>query len=330
MQPRIQDFRFADYVRAAGLAHCVQARAFSGGAKLGALYLDTAWLDTRNWFPITNDAATLYHFFGVFARAKIDYLYAPQTFAALAARAQELSREPDYARALALGGGANYWHFVMDFAPRLVFTLEGGDPATPLLVGPDFGPQQQGVLDHVFAARGLKTPRVIVLPEGIAPVRRALFPSVLPRAVAVELWDRFLPHTPRKAERLIFARRGNVRQRKLLNEDEIIALAQRRGFEIIDPGAMSFAEQVETFRDAKVVMGAHGAALTNVAFAPKGGALVEFIAGIEQPFFQQLAEAKQWRRIAIRDESVAASEAHHHDMRIDPKRVERTLDELGL
>jgi len=38
---------------------------------------------------------------------------------------------------------------------------------------------------------------------------------------------------------------------------------------------MSFAEQVQTFRNADIVVAPHGAAATNMVFAPAGATLIE-------------------------------------------------------
>jgi capsular polysaccharide biosynthesis protein len=38
---------------------------------------------------------------------------------------------------------------------------------------------------------------------------------------------------------------------------------------------MSLADQVELFSEAKVVIGPHGAGLTNIMFAPKGAIVIE-------------------------------------------------------
>ena len=93
---------------------------------------------------------------------------------------------------------------------------------------------------------------------------------------------------------------------------------------------MSFAEQVKTFRAAKLVVAPHGAAITNLLFAPPGGTLVELIAGFEASYFQKLSEAKRWRRIVIHDKKVIAKDTHNYDMTIDPAEIERTLEDIGF
>ena len=52
----------------------------------------------------------------------------------------------------------------------------------------------------------------------------------------------------------------------LLNESELVTELERRGFEAIDPGLMSWTDQYHRFRAATHVVGVHGTALTNVLF----------------------------------------------------------------
>jgi capsular polysaccharide biosynthesis protein len=45
----------------------------------------------------------------------------------------------------------------------------------------------------------------------------------------------------------------------------------------VEPGRMSFEEQVRIFAQAKIIVGAHGAGLTNVVWAAPGAELLEFM-----------------------------------------------------
>ena len=65
----------------------------------------------------------------------------------------------------------------------------------------------------------------------------------------------------------IYVMRGTNSERPVINEAELIAHLVQRGFRAIDPSKMSFAEQIATFRDARHIVAAHGAALANLVFA---------------------------------------------------------------
>jgi capsular polysaccharide biosynthesis protein len=59
------------------------------------------------------------------------------------------------------------------------------------------------------------------------------------------------------------------------NEHEVEAVLARLGFAIVRPQDHSFDEQVTMFSRARVVVGPHGAGLTNAAFAPQGCLVID-------------------------------------------------------
>jgi hypothetical protein len=58
--------------------------------------------------------------------------------------------------------------------------------------------------------------------------------------------------------------------RELVNTTKVERIAQRSGFEIIDPMKLSIPEQIEMFQSAEAVIAPTGAALANLIFTPPG------------------------------------------------------------
>lgn len=73
----------------------------------------------------------------------------------------------------------------------------------------------------------------------------------------------------------IYVARGAVPRRRVTNELEVEKLLTSHGFTSVNPGVMTIDEQIELFSDAAIVVGPHGAGLTNSIFMAPGGALVE-------------------------------------------------------
>lgn len=72
----------------------------------------------------------------------------------------------------------------------------------------------------------------------------------------------------KKACRKLYLRRANNgNTRAAVNDNLAEELARRYGFETIEPGSLSFQEQLSIFSDAELVVGQTGAALANVIFA---------------------------------------------------------------
>jgi capsular polysaccharide biosynthesis protein len=63
------------------------------------------------------------------------------------------------------------------------------------------------------------------------------------------------------------------------------------GFHIISPGKLSLADQIDAFRNARVVLGAHGAGLTNILFCRPNTTLIEIFpaGGVHGSAFLRIA-----------------------------------------
>lgn len=57
--------------------------------------------------------------------------------------------------------------------------------------------------------------------------------------------------------------------------NELAEYLKTKGFEILVPGRLSYRQQIQAFSEASVVIGPHGAGLTNIVFCPKGAKVVE-------------------------------------------------------
>lgn len=72
------------------------------------------------------------------------------------------------------------------------------------------------------------------------------------------------PHA-RTGRRVLLVRPQGTK--RSANQDDLVAVARRRGFEPVDPGALPFSDQVRLFAEAEVVAGGWGAAWSSMLFA---------------------------------------------------------------
>lgn len=92
------------------------------------------------------------------------------------------------------------------------------------------------------------------------------------------LWRSLAPPLSPPRRRLFISRRG-ARSRRCLNERDLLARLAPLGFERLQLEDLSPRRQLEAFASAAVVVGAHGAGLTNVVACPEGATLVELLPG---------------------------------------------------
>jgi hypothetical protein len=134
----------------------------------------------------------------------------------------------------------------------------------------------------------------------------------------------------RRNRRLYVARFDSPERRTIENE---AALAQRLaslGFDIVVPTQMSYVEQVGIFARAELVVGAHGAGLTNIGFCASGTHVVEiFPTTYWVTTFARLAIARNLSYFCFLVEPFAGKD-HAMRMRVDVEDLVRRLDGWGL
>jgi hypothetical protein len=110
--------------------------------------------------------------------------------------------------------------------------------------------------------------------------------------------DRHLaPERRASSGRRLYVSRGSAQHRRLLNEDECVnALAERFGVERVATSELPLADVIALFRGASLVVGPHGAGLTNAAFSPAHCPVVELAPDtFWDSIYAQLASVKGQR-----------------------------------
>lgn len=207
---------------------------------------------------------------------------------------------------LASTGGDTYFHWITDVLPRLGLARRGGhDPASFdwVLVNGLTHPFQQETLKHIGIPKNRclsfrKTELAYEMEEALLPSLPGV-PGVVPPETVDFLRNAF-PTGKNARSRKIFIGRSAAKHRVLIHEKEIWAQLQKRGYESVDCGKMSVQEQAEVFGAADVVVGAHGAALTNLVFCRPGTPVVElFSPAYVNPCYRDLCVAAGLRHAAV-------------------------------
>jgi capsular polysaccharide biosynthesis protein len=175
-------------------------------------------------------------------------------------------------------GVDNYYHFLTDVLPRLDLLHRAGIEPDRYLVNRTTAFQRE-----LLNTLGIAEARTVTSADH-PHIRadRLVVPSLpdshlrAPPWIAQWLRQQLLPDQVGPPRRRLYVTRGNRKNtRRLENEAEVLRALVPRGFETVDPGTLSVTEQIRLFSEAEVVVGAHGAALTNLVFCPEGAAVIE-------------------------------------------------------
>jgi capsular polysaccharide biosynthesis protein len=176
--------------------------------------------------------------------------------------------------------------------------------------------------------------------HAVASCKRLLVPALHTSDQAIGrgvqwMRERFahLLAAPAQATHRLLVSRRDVTRRSLLNEDELFEALAPLGFVRIVPGELSVVQQIAAFSSARIIVAAHGAALTNMLFAPRETAIVELTStAIEHmSLFRKLARTTQQPIVTITSDDyplVAGEIEINTPFRIDTRRVVRAVEDL--
>ncbi len=134
----------------------------------------------------------------------------------------------------------------------------------------------------------------------------------------------------------IYVTRGNVKRRKVINEEQVVQSLEKYGFTTVSMDGKSLREQIQIFASAEAIVAPHGAALTNLLFIQPGTKVIElFPYGYVNNCFYALAnyakacyfylQGEQINQPNFKQLSLKRSniDEHHLDLKIDIDKFEQ-------
>jgi capsular polysaccharide biosynthesis protein len=171
----------------------------------------------------------------------------------------------------------NYYHWLLDSLPRWkMLQAAGWRDYDFVLLHSLPCPFQDQTLDWlgVPAAKRLRCSKNFVHQFDRLVVPSMPFPTEEVSGWVCEWLRSFVPQRKSGLEKLFLSRRG-VSGRQLANEAELQTALMTKGFTSVQSETLSVTEQARLLSTARCVVAPHGAALTNLVFAPPGALLVE-------------------------------------------------------
>jgi hypothetical protein len=190
------------------------------------------------------------------------------------------------------GGDDNYYHWIHDVLPRICWYALAPDlhSLKPLVFRVKKRFQQQ-----ILAAFGIDASECVSMDyPGVSYADRLVVPLISDQngtfrpqygqarrfthdffgkrvceGYATDEWPNL------NSGKHIYIKRGDVKRRKVINENEVEKFFANAGFTVIDPARLSVKEQVGVFNGASVVVGAHGAGLVNICFCREKTLVIE-------------------------------------------------------
>lgn len=202
-----------------------------------------------------------------------------------------------------------YWHFTTEALPRLAWLKPflDRDPEIRLLVDFDFGGSCPNEFVEQYLDRvGIDPGRVVHYDHTRVYHADELFlPSYVPPDQASRealLAGRNLvlgtEPSPKEADLIIVINRRDALSRRSDNISQLIEALRRSGAgdRVVEfvASELSIDEQIDLFRRARLVVGPHGAAHSNIIFASPGTRVIEIQPARNSPVWNILSRAIDW------------------------------------
>ncbi|MGU3330305.1 glycosyltransferase family 61 protein [Methylobacterium mesophilicum] len=245
-----------------------------------------------------------------------------------------------------------YGHWLLEFVPRMLCFNDPACPAEFPLCVDDGMPETHR---QIIALMDTRDRPIVTLPPvatrfrelGLAPVP-AFFPfdtrpglpiydAIWPQDILAAVRDRILERLAadgvdlqRTGRRIILSRRGFT-QRQLVNEAEIVEMLRPHGFEVVQPEQLTFAEQVQMYHAADIIIGSASSALINCIFCRPGARVVALAHESPEFYFRgftSFVESSGARLLFVRGTTLQAEGVHpmHANYRVLPATMRRALE----
>jgi hypothetical protein len=231
----------------------------------------------------------------------------------------------------------NYFHWITQALPAIDFYLRRPEPLrNGCLALPALNTWQEESLRLL----GYGEPgRLVVDPDKQYAVHAIEYNEILnggsafcPSEMARQTYSRLRQAVERSRleRKRIYVARTDSTRRYMRDEAVIVEEVRKRGFEIVVAGDLNFTDQIRLFREAVLVVGPHGAGMTNIVFCDPGTLVYELLPShYPNACFCNLAHTCKLRYWADAFESDGGGPVHLRDWESDTSLVIDRLDEIA-
>lgn len=227
----------------------------------------------------------------------------------------------------------NYYHWLIETLPRLIM-LRKLYPDATIILPFSATPYMVQTVELLGYNKTFKIPEntTVKIPQLAFVEKAGTFlhqDNQLLREVASSIISQVVPAVT-KPQRRVYASRSRANCRKVANEPELLNLLYEYNFELIYFEDFNFTEQVEIMRNVDIIVGLHGANLTNILFMQEGTILIELMNLLSPNLvYFQLASYLQLGYYIIPCMPDSDSGTHNNaDVLVDLLQIENTLQSI--
>ena len=228
-----------------------------------------------------------------------------------------------------------FWHWMMDSLPKVVLAEESGFKGSYHIPSPTVAPWASESLTTI----GIPRDRILINEGGDIEAEQLYIPTYfcgynahhnLPfaRFFREEIRSRVMGEAATSKQLIFVGRKPAVQHRRVLNQDELAAVASTFGFSIVFFEDLSLREQLALSCASKAIIGGHGSGLTHALFMEEGSSLIELFPYLRRQTndcYEQLSRIPGHQYQALESERDCGS-----DIVLSAESLRRTLKNTPL
>ena len=254
------------------------------------------YLDSFNYFPITNNNETFLNLFKREDDNSINHFYTEDFYNNFTDKKSNFKVIKD---CVVLGSSPsdNYFSNLIHFLPRIFFI---NDKEINLAIHRNLSNKFRKFIETICLIRGIEISYTF-LDDDFYNFHNSSMPEFFNVNKSIKILKFFIekffinikvPEFKNK----IYIRREDANYRKILNEADLISKLRKQGFEIINPQHFDILEQMKIFSNAKMIVTPHGSNMSNIIFCKKGTKIIEISPELNNLYEQNIA--KRYKNIA--------------------------------
>lgn len=205
---------------------------------------------------------------------------------------ENIKKVPGRVAVIAQRGASCYFHWVSEVLGRLAMLEMQGVAYDYVYVACDkpfmkeslilWGIDPAKIIDASLLDNHYIQADELILPSLVSKIKAGYtrFCSYVPEYILRYVQEKLVIGAQNKNisfdhKKRVFISRKDSKVRQMTNEDEVFALFEAKGFERYDLSSLSVQEQIMLFQNAEIVVGCHGAGITNILYCKPETLIIE-------------------------------------------------------
>ncbi len=226
------------------------------------IYKGNFYIDTFNYFLISDDFVTFDNLFSRFKYQNIEHFFTKNFFENFK---NNISNFKEFKNVFVLGSNAanNYYSNLLQFLPRIFF-IKNND--IQIAIHRNSSTKLRDFIKLILEKRDIKF-KFVYLDDGFYKFTDSQIPQFLNINKSITILRNLLsPIKINDENKKIYITRGDSQYRKIVNEADLISILRLNGYKIINPQLYNIEEQINIFSQADKIIGPHGSNLSNIIF----------------------------------------------------------------